>query len=107
VTTQRDELAELIRYARGWDASVRPSQEDRDIVATIIAVGYCKPRTVTTVDELDALPVRSVVLDCDADAWQKVTQSGVGIWELVGVEQGLGLDASLPAAVLYSPETTL
>jgi len=40
--TERDELAEIIRYGRGQDASVRPSGEDFSVADAIIAAGYTK-----------------------------------------------------------------
>jgi len=35
-------LAEVVRYGRGLDASVRPSQEDLNIAEAVIADGYEK-----------------------------------------------------------------
>ena len=37
----------------------------------ILAAGYRKPRTITTAEELDALPDGSIVRDAKGFAWQK------------------------------------
>lgn len=57
--TARDELAEII-----YDAWREEEPRDSADIATaaILAAGYHKPRTITTSDELNALPVGSVVL---------------------------------------------
>ena len=47
MSTERDELAEVIRYGRGEEASVRPSEQDATVADTIIAAGYRKPERVT------------------------------------------------------------
>jgi hypothetical protein len=38
----RNELAEVIRYGRGEDASVRPSEQDHDVADAILAADYVK-----------------------------------------------------------------
>jgi hypothetical protein len=61
-------------------------------------------RVVTTVDELDALPIGSVVLDHRStfpEAWQKFHTG----WWVAGEEYPLAAaDIPLPARVLYDPE---
>jgi hypothetical protein len=76
----------------------------------ILAAGYRKPRTITTTDDLAALPVYSVVLDADAIAYQhygswdpnnetRIQWSAEGRW--FDTEQ-----IALPATVLHEPEAT-
>lgn len=48
------------------------------IADALIADGWVKPRRVTTAEELDALPVGSVVLDLGNTPWQK---TDVDFWE--------------------------
>ena len=69
MTTEREQLADAIADAIAgtlgevagiFDTSI---DEDLKMADAILAAGYRKPRTVTTVEELDALPVGSVVLD--------------------------------------------
>lgn len=52
--TASDELAGILRRRIGGPVG--------ETVADILAAGYRKPRTITTVEELDALRVGSVVL---------------------------------------------
>ncbi|MEV8029233.1 hypothetical protein [Cellulosimicrobium funkei] len=61
-----------------------------------------RPRQVTTVTELDALPVGSVVLNAESVAWQKRGKSGR--WYVVGHTGGSTQVPYLPARVLYVPE---
>jgi hypothetical protein len=68
----RGELYDHIYGA--FDALDDPS-EKRDtpsiITEVLLAAGYSKPRTITTAEELDALPDGSAVLDDDGDASTK------------------------------------
>ena len=63
--TAREELAEIIQdcgeYIPGSHADDYVSPDKA--AEAILAAGYRKPRTVTTVEELDALPLGSVILD--------------------------------------------
>jgi hypothetical protein len=75
-------------------------------VERILAAGYSKPRTITTVAELDALPENSVVLDGMGTV---ALQIGAGLWSMDGYEYTsveLVADSILPATVLYSPAVT-
>ena len=70
----------------------------------ILAAGYSKPRTITTAEELDALPVGSVVRtdfgctvekDCDFG-------SGKEFWSNVGSEDRRNSGhIALPATLIY------
>lgn len=73
------------------------------IAASILAAGYSKPRTITTAEELDALPVGSVILSNGGeDSAQKDDE---GYWYLWGGDIGLvSEEIMLPATVLYTPE---
>jgi len=73
------------------------------IVPEILAAGYRKPRTITTVEELDALPVDSVALDADGVACQQMKLEG--LWESGG-EIVPSREIALPATVLFTPEPT-
>jgi hypothetical protein len=70
----------------------------------ILAAGYRKPRTITTAEELDALPVGSVLLDVDGNTSRKFH----GGWRTTVVEPDGSAwlsdcmeDADMPATVLY------
>lgn len=73
----------------------------------IMGRGYRKPRTITTPEELDALPEGSVLLDPDGDVGRKV----LGGWTTTVMEDDGSMwltsnqeDMELPAIVLYEPE---
>jgi len=75
----------------------------------ILAAGYRKPRTVSTVEELEALPIGSVVLDRDGMALQN-TQfdlSGTG-WNAANgtrdIEREVLEADAFPATVVYEAE---
>lgn len=72
----------------------------------VLAAGYRKPRTITTAEELDALAVGSIVLDCTGDAARKFR----GGWRTTVAEpdgtawlSGHMEDADMPATVLHEP----
>lgn len=71
MSTERDELAEVVKAAR-WkyvsmvDEDGRPDggmfeQSSEEVADEILAAGYRKPQQVTTVEELEALPAWSIV----------------------------------------------
>ena len=74
-------------------------------VERILAAGYRKPRTVTTAEELDALPVGSV-LNTDTGAWEKASDpddaDDITFWLQAGNRRwNPSRDVTLPATVLY------
>lgn len=59
---------------------------------------------VTTVAEVDALPIGCVVLDDDRTVWTKAGDEELDWWERATDEMGYGnSDVELPAVVLYDP----
>ena len=76
----------------------------------VLAAGYRCPRTVTTVEELDALPVDSVVMETEEDTFVIRTMRGVfhrfpdGWYVVAGYDARHNI--ALPATVLYEPEAT-
>lgn len=115
--SERDELEALLdRHlterdcAQGCTLACGYDDEDRGahFADVILAAGYRKPRAITTVEELDELPVGSVVEDAyaaictllDADPlpyrWMRVTTSVRG--------HAHRHSPYLPATVLYTPE---
>lgn len=106
--SERDELGGVLsntvcnasNYARPVQPHILGS--DMSVVLdktadAILAAGYRKPRTVTTAEELDALPVGSVVLDHAQPpcAWQK---DGDGIWWFAMAHYRQGKDSARLAA---------
>lgn len=66
VSREHTELHEVIYGYFGPSTAVNsyksPDQQDHELTDVILAAGWVKPRTITTVAELDALPEGSVVL---------------------------------------------
>jgi len=69
--------------------------------AAVEAMGYRKPRTITTREELEALPQGSIVLDATGD----VTRLRGGSWYTYETEPMTHTRMSryLPATVLHEP----
>lgn len=93
--TERDELAEVIRSIDG-----PATLGGLEVADAILAAGYRKPRTITTVKELDALELRSVVRDRDGEPFE-LTDNGWRYW--MYEESFSSLELSLPATVLHEP----
>lgn len=67
----------------------------------MIAAGYRKPRTITTVEELDALPEGTQIVDaCERLALE---ETSIGCLEWVD-RHGNSCHVELPAIVLHEPE---
>ena len=94
-TTPRDQLAQIIN---------EHMEADYAMADAIIAAGWRPPaRTVTTVEELDALPKESVVRNAErtelCEKWHD------NKWWEMGNEYSFNSDGvALPATVLYEPE---
>lgn len=116
----RDELAKLLfvtdnHNAKDADAEWEFLQQTPKYLAAyhqmadaILAAGYRRPRTITTVEELDALPNGSVVLSNDyrhwGEQWQVTFQRwDTGYWHRGGRSGSTDPDYFLPATVLYEP----
>lgn len=119
---ERDALAKVIFLQQypgsegAWDAPGdygKASWYER--ADAILTAGWRRPRTVTTVEELDALPVGSIVLEGNDS---RPIETGFGFSVIPGVfhrfpqgwfvAAGLGESAleeiELPATVLFEPE---
>lgn len=73
-----------------------------DLTKPLERAGYRKPRTISTIAELDALPFESVIRDgdeCILERWGDLEESG---WVTVMVTSFVPRDQiTLPATVLY------
>lgn len=78
-------------------------------VERILAAGYRKPRTITTTEELDALPGGAVIRDNDGDVFEAVRctgDAGAGVpdyncWDQIAETWPMDSDKiALPATVL-------
>lgn len=64
--------------------------------------GFRKHRTITTVEELDALPNFAVVIDADMDVWQK--RGAIWVTHETAYHDSNRLARYGPFTVLYEPE---
>jgi len=84
----------------------------RELVARIdrdaSALKAAQPRTITTAEELDALPVESVVRSARGTIFEKANFHGdpeFPFWLTPGVNhEYAGIALALPATVLHDPE---
>lgn len=106
---QRDELARTINGGLRNGVTVddfRKQQLGNNSIGEYIAeairnLGYRKPRTITTVEELDALAEGSVIIDSDPTPCEKIN----GHWFMPGSEMRCGdAKVNFPATVLHEPE---
>lgn len=100
---ERDELAELF-----GSIAFPETPEERDDAEQAI-LDMLKPRVVTTIKELDALPAWSVIRSEQATIWEKF--GGIRTGDFWAETMTLGKHPSdhiaLPATVLYEPEAAL
>ncbi len=128
MNTEREELEDAIARAaynynpdRGRDGNDVPFEqgdtsyeksEAKVVAEALIAAGYRKPRIITTLDELYALPSGTVI----RDSYPMVLELGRYVaghelaWHATFPESGYGQDfgydndqIDLPATVLYVP----
>jgi len=105
--SERDELA---RKLDEWLDDEAPLNLRRyvPVADAILAAGYRRPRTVTTVEELDALANESLILDATSKCREGLTSiEGRNWWRAMGPSKVLeSKDIALPATVLHEPEAT-
>lgn len=99
-TDQRDELAAIYvdTLNRGHGMIGRPEQGLRAADA-ILAAGYRKPRIITTMAELEALPAGAVVKDANELPSERFNNSIRSGWTY-GYEV---VTPQLPATLLWEP----
>lgn len=90
MSNESDELAAIIKSPESFDGGP-VSCGPNDVYAArtadaILAAGYTRPRQVTTVEELDALPVGSVLILRDAKHEPHPAQKGEHGWRLPFVD---------------------
>ncbi|YCK81374.1 hypothetical protein M1D89_20240 [Arthrobacter sp. D3-18] len=76
-------------------------------VERILAAGWVKPRTITTAEELDALPNESLILDARNKCREGLTSiEGRNWWRTMGPAKVLASkEISLPATVLHEGQS--
>ena len=87
-----------------WGTNEELQQHYRGHVTAAVAA-YLGHTEVTTVEELDALPVGTILRDLDGSAWLKdADEEGATWWTVTGSEDGFNPRGILrPATVIYNP----
>ena len=102
-TEARDQLAQIINEhyydgRSGWISYEARQKAEERMADAILAAGFRPPaRTVTTVEELDALPELAVIRDSEGT----VAELAFGMWFS---SDGRVFGLRLPATVLYEPK---
>ena len=101
-TTLRDQLAQIIYDTLNWQYGDFNMPDDA--AEAILDAGWRPPaRVVTTVEELDGLPVGSIVRDVERAALDEKWDDDT--WAEAGYEYTFSSRSiHLPAAVIYDPE---
>ena len=99
MSAERDELTDIISSNRNEYADNTASR--------ILAAGYRKPRTITTVDELDALPDAVLILTEQGGYWESIKRMDRKNWwhEPGSTNVSPSEDLTLPATVLHEGAT--
>lgn len=96
----------LISEARDWLRDGKPGRISEEFILGLIVAleAATKPRTVATLEELDALPARTFIREYDG--FHRLKEIN-GMWLLCIQSGGIGEsdEIELPATILYAPST--
>lgn len=108
MASDRDQLAAILRgHSMPSGEPDFPADEYECCADAVIAAGWRPPtRVITTVDDLDALPVAAVIL-AGGQAWQGIRTPVGPLWRLAGGAFDRSSEYVLcmfgPATVLFTP----
>ena len=109
----RDELAEILHREGaycglcGWEEGgcADCTKTLSGYADAILAAGYVKPRTISTIEELDALPFEAVIRDSEGFILERWGEPKENLWATVMNPAYIPrVDIDLPATVLYTPK---
>ena len=105
----RDELEVLIKDSYYGDEITRGDRLNAaNIAYDIIAAGWRPPmRVIETVEELEALPGKTVIEDGDGDPWIKAEAPLMDSWMYAGLEyssENMFWGIRCPFRVVWEPE---
>lgn len=109
----RDELVQIICEGRAaWVTDLAQRKSEEYQADAILAAGYSKPRTITTIDELDALPDRSLIETRGGVVFQKYAgwfAKGENGWHRPGYEwtertRNFDDEVHQPLTVIHTPK---
>jgi hypothetical protein len=101
--SEREELARLIANQLDrlfLNRELEPAHQDYQLADALLAAGWRQTRTVSSAEELNALPLDSVVINERGDAWQKAGRN----WYLTGSTGGSKTVPYMPATVIHEGE---
>ena len=78
-----------------------------DGLAEHVAAAYREARTITTREQLEALPGESVIRDVDGMIFERTRDHSINrrVWSAIGTDEQLyGSAVELPALILWLPE---
>ncbi|NWL34473.1 hypothetical protein [Paenarthrobacter nitroguajacolicus] len=109
--SERDEIARDILDGRinaaieEWDAAkpgAFPAHVAAHVADGLCADGYRKPRTVATIEDLDALPFEAVIRDAEGHALERWGDAEHVQWSTPGCKWFVpATEIALPVTVLY------
>ncbi|MCW2132902.1 hypothetical protein [Arthrobacter sp. VKM Ac-2550] len=106
VPTPAQQLAQLIDTTIEETYSPGDDVMGADLAEATLAAGYRKPRTITTAEELDALPMDTVIRDADEYVWERWSLlSRNNDWRCAGAPDLADDDIALPVTVIWEPLT--
>ena len=108
-------MAEVITDEIGYECSHSGSPDEsvpghcpdcwglgQKVADTLITSGYWKPRTVATIEEMDALPFETVIRDSEGHVLERWGDAEHVQWSTPGCKWFVPSDQiALPAAVIY------
>lgn len=95
------ELADLLKRLGDRESTFQPRRDTYwlPIAEHLVAVGFRLPQRITTIGDLDTIPVRTVIVD----DWETVWRRGEVSWFACDKHPDAPARIVLPASVLHTP----
>lgn len=97
--TRRDIIGAVFEADPGGDINTSTARRIADAVLALL-----QPHTITTAEELDALPAGSIIRDSEGDACEKSEALSERWWVAGYMVSSPSQEVTLPATLLWSPE---
>ena len=75
-----------------------------EALAKHVAAAYREARTITTREQLEALPIRTVIRDDDGEIYERERSGPYLRWYYPGPDDAFTMHPELPALILWLPE---
>lgn len=102
--SEREELASILSCQCTCDGKPDPSELHYRMADAVLSAGFRKPRVVTTVEELEALPDGAVIRLSNSRVAGKFAITNYHYWEVFGVTGDFlsgDFGKHIPVTVLY------